>query len=165
VAAPITRYATEADLALYAINEEALRGIDPAQIDAALEAASREADDPLSAQYALPLMAIGTSLRVNVARIAAHILFSTIGYNPQAGADELIKSNAADARKWLGQVRGGMTAVGVQGSLVSGTGGQSPLARPMIVSSTSRGFTERGDGAVSGSGCKGTGFGGGFVND
>jgi phage gp36-like protein len=162
--AAITQYATEADLAKYAVNEDALRGVDPSQIEAALEGASRTADDYLYSQYVLPLTTISTSLTMNVARMAAYNLFNTVGYNPSAGQDELLKNNNAEALKWLVRVSQGLSVAGLHGSSSGGSSGQSPSARPLIISSSPRGFTSRDD-AASGGFCRGTGFGSGFIND
>jgi phage gp36-like protein len=151
----ITLYATVADLSLYAINEAALADIDPGKIDAALEAASREVDSYIKSQYTLPLTAIGADLIAKTADIAAYRLMKATGYNPESPRDDLFKVAYDQAIAWLEKVgRGSVSPSGLQGS--SGTtDGQAHGARPMVVSSSQRGFSSRGN----------TTSGGGFVGD
>lgn len=145
-------YATTADLNLYALSEEALRGIDPEKITAALEAASRLADGYFASQYTLPLKTYGVDLTMAVASIAAWILLSTAGVNPE-GHDQVYAERNASAVRWLESVmRGGVRPSGMTGSGTNEVGGQT--GRPNVISASPRGFSSRGNGS-----------GGGFVVD
>jgi len=151
---PITTYATVADLSLYAVSEEALSGIDPEKVTGALEAAARLADGYLASQYILPLTTVPTELRMQVAVMAAWILVTTAGINPE-GTDQVFAERNAAALKWLeGIGRGAIRPVGMTGSGIDEVGGQPPGARPAVISATPRGFSSRGGGP-----------GGGFVGD
>jgi phage gp36-like protein len=61
-------------------------------IDAALDAASSEADCYLSAGYTTPLTTVPSALKMHVARAAVYHLVSARGFNPQ-GSDELLERN------------------------------------------------------------------------
>ncbi len=147
-------YADRADLNLYAISEEALRNIDPEKVDGALAAASRLADSYLASQYTLPLTAYGIDLKMAVASLAAWILVSTAGVNPE-GSDQVYAARNDQALRWLESVmRGGVRPAGMSGSGTNLLGGQSVGARPGVTSSSPRGFSSRGGWP-----------GGGFVGD
>ena len=154
---PITRYVEVEDLVSYGLNEAALAGIDPVVIDDALDAASKVAADYFGAQYTLPLESVGDSTKMYVSYIAAWILMSAVGFAPESGNDALIRTRYEDAMSWLNKVRSGMAPEGVAGAPgPPGSGGQSPFARPLVISSSQRGFSSRGDPSRSG---------GGFVGD
>ena len=152
----ITIYATPADLGLYALNEEAMEGIAPEKIDAALVAASRIADSYLASQYVLPLTAIGVDLVAAVAAIAAEILLTATGRNPEAGRDDVYKIRRDAAERWLSGVQQGKARpAGMAGSAsAEGVGGQGGGARPLVSSSSQRGYSSRNYGR-----------GGGFIGD
>lgn len=173
MADPITRYASELDLEHYGLGERSLESLEfpPDAVTAALDAASRVADDYIGNQYDLPLMAVGTSMRMYISWIAAYILLTTNGVATEGGQLDPFRQRYEDAIKWLVRVQNGMRPEGVVGSDSpgvdpgdgGGTGGQSPSARPRIISGSSRGFSSRGEtpGAVNDLG----GGRGGFVGD
>ncbi len=159
MATPILRYATVADLSLYAIAESALEGIDPEKIDAVLEAASRRVDEIIGAQYGLPLVQVSASLAAHTAQIAAYMLLSSTGYNPESPKDDLFRLNYESAHKALERIAKGIGGAGIAGSKTTTDGGQSLGSSAQVISSTPRGFSSRGGPDTGG------GFGGGFTGD
>ena len=83
------------------INPIALTNITTTQITAACQEASEEADSYLRGRYALPLLAWGSDITSHVARIAVYILLTARGYNPAAGADDLIRIRYEHALEWF----------------------------------------------------------------
>lgn len=85
-------YCTVPELSTYGIRVEALRGISPDDLQAAIAAASDVIDGYLRTRYQLPLVAWGTDIRRLCAMIACHDLIRARGYNPaRAGDDQLDK--------------------------------------------------------------------------
>jgi phage gp36-like protein len=84
-------YATLADLTTYGLPATALGQLTAGQQQAALDQASKRADNYLRGRYALPLVAYDTDLTELVCRIAAFNLLCIRGYNPAAAADVNIK--------------------------------------------------------------------------
>ena len=109
-------YATRDDLFRLGLPEGALRGVPPATIEDALEAASRLADSYLRARYALPLSSWDEALTRAVAIIAAYDLMAVRGYDPARGADEVLRLRYEDAIRWLERVAAGAVSPEVQDS-------------------------------------------------
>lgn len=151
MAEPITQYATEEQLADYG----GLRRVfdDPA-ITAELRAlmidtASREADGYIGSQYSLPLVATGPDLAMKVSWMAAYHLMNHLGYAPDAGQDNVFRQRYLDALKWLRDVQGGLSPVGMAGSETGVSDGQALSARPVVITASSRGYSARGDGTAA----------------
>jgi len=143
---PITVYATEDDLRTWGVNESALEGVDPVDIATALQKASDIAAGYLESQYVLPLEAVGGDLNMYTTWIAAYLLMTSIGYAPDMGQDNQFKQRYDEAIKWLTKVKGGMASAGTVGASTSGPGsGQAAGARPLVISSSQRGYSSRGD--------------------
>lgn len=68
--------------------ERALGNILPSDIMAALEDASRLADNFLSVRYKLPLLQFGSDLTTFVCQIAAYNLMIGRGFNPTPGSSD-----------------------------------------------------------------------------
>jgi phage gp36-like protein len=111
-------YATQDDLFRLGLPEGALRGVSPATIEEALEAASRLADSYLRARYALPLSSWDESLTRAVAAIAAYDLMAVRGYDPARGADEVLRLRYEDAIRWLERVAAGGVSPEVRDSSI-----------------------------------------------
>jgi phage gp36-like protein len=138
-----TRYASIDDLTAVGVNPDALKGISPTRVGAALDDASAEADGYLAAQYTLPLLVWGGDLKKKVAQLAAYDLIAARGRNPQ-GLDEDLRLRYQDAIKWLEGVRSGViTPTGISDSTPSQTAG-TPGYEPVVVSSSQRGYSTRG---------------------
>lgn len=128
-----TQYATVADLKQLGLVAGALSGVDEADIDAALVAASSVADGYLASRYgsSLPLTAWPESLTMAVCQIAAFRIMSAIGFNPEDGSHEVIRMGFEDAMRWLRDVSAGRV------TLISAP---APALTPKVWSDDSRGF-------------------------
>lgn len=105
-------YATTTDLDELGLPTGWLTGVTTAQQEAALDAASAEADDYLRARYTLPLSAYPDSLKARVVDMAVFRLMKRRGYNPENGNDNLIAKAYDDAMVWLKQVARGEVVLG-----------------------------------------------------
>lgn len=95
-----SQYCFPSDL-INQVNPIALTNITTAQQTAACQEASEIADSYMRGRYALPLLAWGQDVVSRVAQIAVYILMAARGYNPSAGADDLIRQRHEDAIKWF----------------------------------------------------------------
>ena len=89
-----TAYITHDEFHRWGIKYEDLDSdkINSDDIDAAILAASSEADCYLTAYYDTPLTAIEPALKLHVARAATFHLMSIVGFNP-VGSDDLLVGN------------------------------------------------------------------------
>lgn len=92
-----SQYCTPSDLIAVGINPLALQGISNAQQVAACIAASEKADSYLRGRYPLPLLTFGQDVVMHTAFIAVYLLLGQRGYNPSAGADNLIRERYYEA--------------------------------------------------------------------
>jgi phage gp36-like protein len=97
----VSQYCTPADIALYALNPLALTTVPNATQVAACVAASEKADSYMRGRFQLPLVAWGTDVTMHTAFLAAKILLSGRGYNPNTGADDRIEKQWDDAIRWF----------------------------------------------------------------
>lgn len=104
----MSQYATRDELARGGLRAAALSGVSTADQDAALVAASGEADGYLAKRYLLPLVAWGDDLRRRVVHIATYDLLATRGYAPASGVDPLVAKRHDDAIFWLRDVAKGV---------------------------------------------------------
>lgn len=104
----MSQYATQSDLARGGLRSAALSGVSSTDQDAALVAASGEADGYLAKRYMLPLTAWGDDLTRRVVHIATYDLLSTRGYAPASGVDPLVEKRYNDAIFWLRDVSKGV---------------------------------------------------------
>jgi phage gp36-like protein len=103
-------YATADDLFRLGLKRLATAGLTPADMDAALAAASELADGYLRSQYKLPLVAWGADLRRHVAMIAAWDILSTRGFNGDAPANDIFLQRYEQALGWLKDVSRGVVS-------------------------------------------------------
>lgn len=104
----MTRYATTTNLVHLGIRAEALSGVATAVQEEALDAASAVADGYLRARgYVLPITAWSADLTRAVAILAAFDLLVTRGFDPQAGADDVLLRRVEMATTWLRDVAAG----------------------------------------------------------
>lgn len=151
MADPVLRYASISDLQTLGVRAEALAKFTPVQKNEALDDASRTMDSYFRKQFTLPFVAVGGDLARACAAIAAYDLVSARGLNPE-GNDENIRLRYLDAIKWLEMVAAGKVLPDVTDSSPAAEEGQSSGGGPRVVSSSSRGYSSRGD--ASG-GCRG----------
>jgi phage gp36-like protein len=142
-------YAQVSDFSAFGINENAIRGYDPTKVAKALAAASRDIDGYLDTQFTLPLLTWGDDIKRCCCVLAAWDIVSGRGYNPEAGADKNIKDRYDDRLKWLDKVSKGTVIPRVTDSTPGGTIGR-PGARPLMVSSSQRGWSSRPNGTAPG---------------
>jgi len=89
----MSQYCSPSDLA-NAVNPLALTGVTLAQQTQACIDASNDADAFMRGRYNLPLIApFDPGIVRHVAYIAVFLLLAARGYNPSAGADNLIEAN------------------------------------------------------------------------
>lgn len=139
---PVLQYADEASLSK-AINPSALTGVDSPTKLAAIDGASRQIDSFLRAKFKLPLVLVGADIRKACIDIAIYDVMVGRGYNPEAGADPGIKDRMDAAFKWLKLISEGKAVPDVTDSSPAAAEGR-PGARPIIISASSRGFSNRG---------------------
>jgi phage gp36-like protein len=139
---PITQYASIADLEDVGISKAALRAIEPEKKTAALVKASGLMDEVFRARYVLPFTQVGASVAIRCAHIAAYLLMTGRGFNPEQDSDRLIRLNYEDAQIWLANVRNMKVTLDVTDSSPSPVEGK-PTARARMVSSSSRGWSTR----------------------
>lgn len=97
----MTRYAERSDLTRFGLPAAALTNVATATQDAALDAASAVADGYLRGRFELPLTAWGDDLRRAICAIASWDLMTARGFDPNAGADEVLRQRYEDAIAWL----------------------------------------------------------------
>lgn len=144
-------YAEVSDFAAFGISENAVKGYDATKIAKALAAASRFMDGYLRPQFTLPLVDWTDDVKRACCIIAVWDILSGRGYNPESGADANIKERyytivgdpARPGSGWLPGVAAGRIIPSVTDSSPGGTEGR-PSARPVMVSSSQRGWSSRG---------------------
>lgn len=148
----MARYAEQADLIALGINADAIAGIDPTKVNEALDAASAKVDSYLRAQFTLPLTQFGKDIVEATSIIAAYSILSGRGYNPAAGSDPNLRQRYVDIvgepphrLGWLDLVAKGAVTPDATGSSSGSTEG-TPDYAPMPVSSSQRGWSNRGTG-------------------
>lgn len=110
-------YATKTDLTTLSLPSGALTGISDLKIDAALEAASREADGYLNVPFRLPLIAHGSDLKQKVCDMAAMTLMKARGFSPESADAEMFEAGRKAAIKWLeGVAAGKIKPIGITDS-------------------------------------------------
>lgn len=148
---PITVYADEADFENYGVGPSLLEDqeITATMVAQSLEAASRVFDGYLSDAsgfpFTLPLLTVGTDVRMYASWVAAYLLLSSVGYAPENGADAVYRQRYEDALKWLAKVAAGdVTLHGTTGTDPGPPTVAMASRRPAVISGTSRGFSSRG---------------------
>jgi phage gp36-like protein len=129
-------YATIANLSTFGANAATFGSLTDPDKQAALDAASAEADGYLRSRYprtTLPLVTYGDDLRQAVVKIAVFELVAKRGFNQNAGADQVIVKRADDARAWLKALARGEVSLVVAPDPPGGE-------QPMVISNTPRGW-------------------------
>jgi phage gp36-like protein len=156
---PTTSTAMYADVTELAsgINAAALAGVDTTSKTVGLTDASAIIDSYLGGhqfgapQFVLPLVTYGGDIRRACLNIATYFIMVGRGYNPDAGADPGIRDRYDDSILWLKDVAKGLAVPsGVIDSSPppgdgTGIGGSGLRGSPLVISSSSRGFSSRGD--------------------
>lgn len=135
-----TQYCAPSDLVLTGINPFALQDVAPAnQLQACVQANSL-ADDYLGIRGALPVLAYPPSVTYHAAQIAVFYCLKTRGYNPESGADSLIKQDADAAEKWFEKIaRQTITVAGLVWSV--NQPGDPVHDLPQVMSQPQRGWS------------------------
>ncbi len=140
---PITQYASIADLDS-GINAVALAGVASLTKTDNLVQASSIIDSFLRSQFTLPLVQVGGDVKRACINIAVYFIMVGRGYNPDAGGDPGIRDRYLDSIAWLKLVALGTAIPDVTDSSPAAAEGR-PGARPVVISSSQRGFSSRGD--------------------
>jgi phage gp36-like protein len=82
----VPSYVTAAELVQLAASANLIDSFAEEELDAAMDAASSEADCYLSAAYTTPLTTVPTALKLHVARAAVYHLLSARGFSPEGDA-------------------------------------------------------------------------------
>jgi phage gp36-like protein len=135
---PTQRFAEIADFSALGLPPKALEGISNADKEKHLDAASAKAAGFLRSKFKLPLASWDEALTEAVASIAAFGLMGVRGYNPAAGANEVIEKRHDKAMAWLKEVARGVVVLDYQDS--SGTS-TTPRRGPMFAQLHSGGRT------------------------
>jgi phage gp36-like protein len=130
----MSQYATTTDLAQYALGSVALTGISTNDQDAALQAASDEADGYLKARYAVPVTVYGKDLREHICAMAAYRLLSrkTFGLD---GSQTNIRKMYEDAISFFSKISKGL--ITLSGDAITPA---PSYALPRVSTSTPRGW-------------------------
>lgn len=133
----MSSYATPANLVAFGLSAQALAGFTADQQQAALDAASDVADGYLRSRFRLPLATpVTADLKRAVCAVAAFDLLTSRGFNPEAGADTVVRLRYEDALKWLRDVADERVT-----PALSDSSGSTPAPRaPLIVSAPPRGW-------------------------
>lgn len=101
-------YATQADFASLGLLPKVTATIASADIDAALEAASRVVDSYIGSRYDLPLTNYDKSVTIATCKIAAYDLLSRRGFAAGAADSENVRQRYEDAIGWCKDVAKGL---------------------------------------------------------
>lgn len=109
---------TRAELASLGLRSAALSGISTTDQDAACESASSTARSYLRARYPTAGAITDPGYKQAVARIAAHELLSTRGFDPSNnGSDAAVQANRDAAVRWLRDVSNGVAHLDITESI------------------------------------------------
>lgn len=130
----MSQYATTTELAQFAMGSVALTGISTNDQDAALQAASDEADGYLKARYAVPVTVYGKDLRDHVCAMAQYRLLVRKTFSPD-GSKTAIRQLYEDAIAWLTKISKGV--ITLSGDQVTPA---PEYALPRVTTTTARGW-------------------------
>lgn len=134
-------YCTTTELTQFGIRAEALRTIDPSDLQAAIAAASDTIDGYLRSRYKLPLVAWGKDIRVICARLAVYQLVVVRGFNAARAGDEQIEKQQELATQTLRDIPPGKYSPSVTDSSSDAAPGVSaPAGTVQVFSDSSRGY-------------------------
>ena len=130
------QYASITDLALLGAAARAFADVDPEVMDAALLAASEEADGYFASRHTTPMVSVDSATKKAVCAIACWSVIGNRGFKLNAGADAVFRLNYEDAITWLLRVsRGEITP-----RVVEAAPAQVPFSGPRVISRPLRGF-------------------------
>ncbi len=125
----MSSYATIADLTRLGVSANALSGVDTLEQEGAIASASNLADGYLATRFTLPIVTPSADLVEAVCKIAAYNILAIRGYNPELGADEVLRARHKDAIAWMEGVAAGR----ITPPLVDSTpGGVAALGGPFV---------------------------------
>ena len=130
-------YATLSDL--YLVMPLAVMGtVSAGTQQSILDSRNDFADDKLRARYKLPLQTpYPASLKQHICHLAAWDIMRTRGFNPAAGADPVIQSQAEYAFRWFDDVE----RQRAHPNVVEAVGGGDPgYPAPQVISKTIQGW-------------------------
>lgn len=134
-------YCTTAQLTQYGIRAEALRAIDPSDLQAAIVAASKTIDGYLRSRYKLPLVAWGEDISLICARLAVYQLVVVRGFNAARSGDEQIEKQQELAMQTLRDIpRNAYSPDVTDSSAGAGPGVSAPAGSVQVFSDSSRGY-------------------------
>lgn len=137
----MAEYCTTAQLTQYGIRAEALRTIDPSDLQAAIEAASDTIDGYLRSRYELPLVAWGKDITVICARLAVYQLVVVRGFNAARAGDEQIEKQYDVSLATLKDIPPGKYSPSVtDSSSAASPGASAPAGTVQVFSDSSRGY-------------------------
>ena len=135
-----SQYCNPSDLTTYGINPIALSDVSLPEQTAACVAASERADSYMRGRYSLPLLSWGQDVTMMTAYVAVYMLMSARGYNPSAGADDMIRVRYEDAIKWFEGIQRQNTHPDVTPSVALGQNAGPDL--PQVRTSPQRRYQE-----------------------
>lgn len=109
----MSQYATKTDLVELAVSPRMLDGVSDEMIDRMLAAASATADSYIRSRYSLPLTTWGDDLRLAITRIAALLIVSARGMDPNDPTCAVFVNGRDSAMKWLVDVSSGRASLDV----------------------------------------------------
>ena len=128
-------YATQTDFASLGLPAKATAGMVGTDIDAALEAASRQVDSYIGSRYDLPLVTFDKSVTIAVCKIAAWDLLSRRGFSAGAADGNVVRQRYEDAMVWCKDVARGRALPGVP-TTTSTANIPAPQNAPFVVQAT-----------------------------
>lgn len=134
-------YCTTAQLTQFGIRAEALRTIDPSDLQAAIMAASKTIDGYLRSRFKLPLTAWGEDITLICARLAVYQLVVVRGFNAARAGDDQIEKQYDVSMATLKDIpRGAYSPDVTDASANAGPGVSAPAGSVQVLSDGSRGF-------------------------
>ena len=137
----MAEYCTSAQLTQYGIRAEALRTIDPSDLQAAIVAASKTIDGYLRSRYKLPLVAWGEDISLICARLAVYQLVVVRGFNSARAGDDQIEKQQELSMQTLRDIPANKYSPDVTDSSANSAPGVSaPAGSAQVFSDSSRGY-------------------------
>lgn len=134
-------YCTSIQLTQFGIRAEALRTIDPSDLQEAIEAASDTIDGYLRSRFELPLVAWGKDITLICARLAVYQLVVVRGFNASRAGDDQLEKQYDSAMQTLQGIPSGKYSPDVtDSSSGAGPGVSAPAGTAQVFSDSSRGW-------------------------
>ena len=133
-------YCNVSDLTTIGINPIAMSDVSAAEQQSAIVSASAMIDGYIGGRYPLPLLAWGADFTYHCAKISVYICLSARGYNPDAGADPLWKTDYEKAIAWCEGIQ--RQAIHPQVQVSQPSPGNPTYDFPQVKSSPQRGYAQ-----------------------